>query len=584
MSSSNSSSNELEQVMARVLQQLERGIPIDEAALKLQYRHLDPELSEFLDSHGKFMSAAQSARDELNDALEQPTRLKIPASTDSAISTAGRLGSLSSTQAVPQRLGPYEIIKEIDRGGMGVVYLAKHVSLDRTVALKLIRSGELASDEEVQRFNIEAAAAAALNHPGIVPIFEVGMLQGFYYYTMAYIDGQPLSKLLKNGPVEKTRALKILHKLCLAVEHAHEHGIYHRDLKPANVLLDAADQPIVIDFGLARVANRNSEITASGQVLGTPAYMAPERAQGRVTPGPSEDIYSLGAIAYYLMAGQPPFSGPTPFDVLLQVLDSEPPRPSQIVKQLDKHHDYLCLKALRKNPAERYLRCSDMAQDVATLLRGEPIDNQRPSVSEWIASWWNREPQLVAHLCGIGATTSILAATFLTIGGDSKMFSYRIALLVVWMAASWMLQRWVRFAHHRDVASLSWFSLDVVIYTWLISFAEPPRSLLLIGYPMMIVASSLFYRRRFVIFTTSCCIVGYLALVTLFPRRVYSGMDIDEQYQHAPIVPLYQGLDIDFFRYEYSAIFIAGLVVISLSLLSVIRRIRRLSLFYGEEP
>jgi eukaryotic-like serine/threonine-protein kinase len=563
---------ELEQVMARFLEDLELGRPVDEDALKKQYGHLEPDLSEFLLTHRRFLDASQAAKDEIQAA--PPVESRPPKISHSPSST---------TLGIPKQLGPYQIIEEIDRGGMGIVYKARHVSLDRIVALKLIRSGELASDEEVQRFNTEAAAAAALHHPGIVPIFEVGMLQGHYYYTMAYIEGQPLSEILKEGAVEKTRALKILNKLCQAVEHAHQHGIYHRDLKPANVLIDSDDQPIVIDFGLAKVSSRDSELTVTGQVLGTPAYMAPERAQGRATAGPAEDIYSLGALSYYLLSGQPPYIGPTPFDILLQVLDSEPPLPSQIATGLNKHIDHFCLKALRKNPAERYLRCSAMAEDAQRLLRGESINNDRQSIADKLVDWWNREPILVAHVAGIGATAAIIALTQWIAGGQTIPFTYRMILFAVWLAASFALQRWVRFAQHRDTAIRTWLSVDVILYTWLIAFAEPPRSMLLVGYPMMIVASSLYYRRRFVIYATVCCILGFLSLVLLFPHKTYEGIDIDEQYQGAGILEPYRGLDIDFFRYEYCAIFLTGLVVISLCLLSVIRRVRRLSIYYSEE-
>ncbi len=575
MKSANNDDAELDLIMARVMIDLEAGRQVDEESLQREFPHLAAELIAFLNSHRQFIAATESAKQQ------------VEASGTSALSAVAASvvaqPSLSSSLNIPKQLGPYEIIEEIDRGGMGIVYRARHTSLDRIVALKLIRSGELASDEEVQRFNTEAAAAASLNHPGIVPIYEVGMLQGYYYYTMAYIEGQSLSAILKEGPIEKDRALRILNKLCMAVEHAHNNGVYHRDLKPANVLIDANDQPIVIDFGLARVASRESDLTVTGQMLGTPAYMAPERAQGRVSPGPGEDIYSLGAIAYYMFSGQPPFIGPSPFDVLLQVLDSEPPHPSQIAPGLDHHVDYLCLKAMRKDPVQRYLKAADMALDCQRLLQGEQIDIESRSITELLESWWNREPILVSHVCGIGATMLILILSFTIAGGNAEAFAYRMVLFGLWLVFSFVLQRWVRFAKHRDFASLTWTTLDVVLYTWLISFAEPPRSLLLIGYPMMIVASSLFYRKRFVAYTTACCILGFISLVLFFPHRTYEGIDIDEQFRAAAIRDGYQGLDIDFFRYEYSGIFLTGMVVICLSLLSVIRRVRRLSVFSSDE-
>jgi hypothetical protein len=200
-----------------------------------------------------------------------------------------------------------------------------------------------------------------------------------------------------------------------------------------------------------------------------------------------------------------------------------------------------------------------------------------------LEGWWNREPILVAHVCGIGATASIVGMKYWMSGGEQQAFIFRMILLAVWMLASFVLQRRVRFAEHREFARLTWLTVDVILYTWLISFAEPPRSLLLIGYPILVVASSMYYRKRFVIYTTICCILGYLSLVWLFPHKTYEGIDIDKQFEGVPISEAYQGLDIDFFRYEYSAIFLMGLVVISLSLLSVIRRVRRLSAFYGDE-
>ena len=572
MTNSPAESQELERAMVRALQQLESGRDVDWSWIHQEYAHLEKELSDFIQMHQRFEQAALSAKEGLST---NPSS----AALDHSGSGAPLLQPMTE---VPQSLGPYQILDEVDRGGMGVVYRARHVGLNRVVALKLIRSGELASAEEVQRFQTEAAAAAAMNHPGIVPIYEVGELQGHHYYTMAYIDGESLASVLRQGPMEKQRALKVLIKLCKAVQHAHQLGVFHRDLKPANILLDANDQPIIIDFGLARVINRDSELTLTGQVLGTPAYMAPERAQGRISPGPSEDIYALGAIAYYMLSGQPAFSGPTPFDVLIQVLDSEPAKPSKLQPGLNRQVDYLCLKALDKDPALRYASASDMEADLLRLLSDETIDLRQYRLSELLSSWWNREPMLVSHVSGIGATIGILCLTFMIAGGNSVAFTYRMILLAGWMATCFPLQRLTRYARYRDLACTTWITLDVVLYTWLISFAEPPRSLLLIGYPMMIVASSLFYRSRFVIYTTICCITGFISLVFLFPRRTYEGLDIDEQFQGAKIQPDYVGLDIDFFRYEYAGIFLSGMLVICLTLLSVIRRIRRLSLFSAE--
>ena len=440
---------------------------------------------------------------------------------------------------------------------MGVVYRARHRQLGRIVALKLIRSGELASDAEIQRFRSEAEAAATLNHPGIVPIYEVGMLGGLVFYTMAYIDGQSLSDLVLEGPMAPMEAARIVHKLCSAVDFAHRAGVYHRDIKPANVLIDASGQPILIDFGLAKFAHRDSALTTTGQILGTPAYIAPEHASGRASQTTeASDVYSLGAILYCLCAGQPPFSGPTPFDVLIQVLDRDP-KPSKLNRRVTTELDHICLKTLEKDPAHRYATASELASELQKVLQGQPIDCPQPSLLGRIESWWRREPLLVVHACGIGGTTAIVAISHWWRGEPSPQFQARILLLCIWLATSFIIQYWVVRARWRDLACLTWVTIDVTIYTTLVTFAASPRSMLLIGYPMLIVASSLFYRKRFVMFTTAVCICGFLMLEFFVP------------------------LD-DVVKLDFIAIFISGLGLINLALLSTIRRVRSMSVFYEQ--
>ena len=539
----------LEQVIAGFVEKCESGEAAEPGEFLVAYPEYQQELEEFFAANEQFASAAQKARNEINAKSSLGPR----DSTNRSIVES----TLSLALNPPRIFGDYAISEEIDRGGMGVVYKAVHIHLGRTVALKLIRSGELASDEEVQRFRSEAEAAAALTHPGIVPIYEVGMLHGLVYYTMAYIEGESLAEVVARGAMAPHDAMKIIHKLCASVEYAHRNGVYHRDLKPANVLLDHSGQPIIIDFGLAKFANRDSALTTTGQILGTPAYMAPEQAMGKVGGGPSADVYSLGAMLYCLCAGQPPFTGPTPFDVLLQVLDREPPNPSKLNHRVSRELDYVCGKALEKEPENRYLSAAHLASDLQRILQGEPLDCPRERWTERLESWWRREPILVAHVCGIGATTAIVAASHIYRSQASTPYPYRMALLLSWFVASFVLQYWVVRARWRDIACLTWATVDVALYTTLIAFADPPRSMLLIGYPMMIVASSLFYRNRFVLFMTSLCIVGFLMLAVLVPRD-------------------------DFARIDFCAIFICGLGVICLSLLAMIRRVRGMSSFYED--
>ncbi len=536
----------LEQVIARYVEAMEAGRPLDKGQLLQDYAYLQPELGEFLEGDEHFTATARAVRDQLNTPN---------ADSPSAIATTMHLPSeptgVSSSLAMSpsMQFGDYTIEREIDRGGMGIVYKALHIHLGRTVALKLIRSGELASEEEIFRFRTEAEAAAALTHPGIVPIYEVGRINDLVFYTMAFIDGRSLAEISADGVMEPTEAMRIAHRLCLAMEYAHQNGVVHRDLKPANILIDnKSGQPIIIDFGLAKQANRDSALTVTGQILGTPAYMAPEQAMGRSDGGPASDVYSLGAILYSMCAGQPPFNGPTPFDVLLQVLDRDPPNPSKLNRAVSRELDYICRKALAKEPADRYPSAAAMASDLQHVLRGEPLDYPTTTLAERLDSWWRREPILVAHVWGIGVTTAIVTLAYFLRAVPSSLFPYRLALLLLWLFASYVLQNIVVRAKWRDRACLSWATVDVILYTSLIAFADPPKELLLIGYPMLIVASSLFYRIRFVIFMTCLCTIGFVCLMFMPADRHW--------------------------RIDFCAIFLSGMVVICMTLLATIRRIR----------
>ncbi|HBE69230.1 MAG TPA: serine/threonine protein kinase [Planctomycetaceae bacterium] len=533
----------IEQVIAAYVTARERGEQPSRSQLLEDNPSLADELREFFQLHDQLSGNEKDAETQAG-AIDTPGTPDKPA---------------SSHVQPPRELGDYEILEEIDRGGMGVVYKARHKELGRVVALKLIRSGELASEEEIQRFRSEAEAAAALTHPGIVPIYEVGMLDGLVYYTMAYINGQSLAEMVDAGPLDPKEAARIVQKLCVAVEHAHQAGVFHRDIKPANVLVDKSGQPILIDFGLAKMAHQDNGLTTTGQLLGTPAYMAPEHASGRSTEvTPMSDVYSLGALLHFLCAGQPPFTGPTPFDVLLQVLDRAPVPPSKLNRRVSYELDYVCQRGLEKDPKDRYDNAAQMAGDLSRILAGKPVDC--PTLSPWsrFESWWRREPILVVHLIGIGITTSIVAISQWVRGGVTDEFVLRIILLLTWILASFALQYGVVRERLRDAACLTWATVDVCIYTTLIAFAAPPRSMLLIGYPMMIVASSLFYRKRFLVYMTTVCIIGFLMLAWLAPLE-------------------------DFVKYDFAAIFIAGLVVICFTLLSTIRRVRSMSVFYDDE-
>ncbi len=317
---------------------------------------------------------------------------------------------------VSGRIGDYEIIREIARGGMGVVYQARHVSLGRMAAVKLIRSGEFAGQQEVRRFQLEAEAAAKLEHPGIVQIYEVGQHAGQPFLALAYVDGQSLWQRVKETPLEPKLAARLMQQVAEAVEYAHSRGIIHRDLKPQNILLTKDDQPRVTDFGLAKNQAGDSSLTASGDVLGTPSYMPPEQASGKLDQvGPSADVYSLGATLYCLLTRRPPFQAASSLETLKQVVEQEPASPRLLNPSVDRDLDTICLKCLQKSASNRFVTAQDLADELGRYLRGEPIRSRPVSLVSRVWRWCRRNPlgtALVASLLA-GVTALGISAVFI---------------------------------------------------------------------------------------------------------------------------------------------------------------------------
>jgi WD40 repeat protein len=299
--------------------------------------------------------------------------------------------------------GDYELVAEIARGGMGVVYRARQVSLSRFVALKMIAAGQLATPAAMQRFHTEAEAAARLDHPHIVPIYEIGQYEGQHYYSMKLIEGGTLAGLNADCRVRdahwQQRAAALLCTVARAVHYAHQRGILHRDLKPRNILLDEAGEPHITDFGLAKLLEVDASITHSVALLGTPAYMAPEQAAGGAKQlTTAADIYSLGAILYELLTGQPPFIGEMSVEVLRQVCEREPAPPRALNPQLDRDLETICLKCLSKDPQRRYASAELLAQDLDHWCNGEPILARPPGAAEKARRWCRGHPASAALL------------------------------------------------------------------------------------------------------------------------------------------------------------------------------------------
>lgn len=360
-------------------------------------------------------------------------------------------------------IGDYDLLRELARGGMGVVFLARQRRLNRLVALKMILSGTLASEQDVKRFHTEAESAAKLEHVGIVPIYEVGEVDGQHYYSMGYVDGPSLSQRLHEGPLSSRDAAELMIAIADAVQYAHDRGVIHRDLKPANVLLAASPSigssasgsdsktgsaarsksgvvanqrsssgtgsgrqrdarsklnlvPKITDFGLAKqMSEDRSGVTASGAVIGTPSYMSPEQAAGRTNEvNASTDIYALGAILYEILTGRPPFRAPSIVQTLKQVIEQEPVKPRLIDSQINRDLETICLKCLEKSPHRRYATAADMADDLRRFINDEPVRARPVGLPMRLWRWCRRNPYLVgsisAAVFAVGAISVALSA------------------------------------------------------------------------------------------------------------------------------------------------------------------------------
>jgi tRNA A-37 threonylcarbamoyl transferase component Bud32 len=322
---------------------------------------------------------------------DRPSIADLPARAD---------GERVSANGVPERprvFGDYELQEEIGRGGMGVVFKARQRSLPRTVAIKLILAGQLATPAEVRSFRTEAENVSSLDHPHIVPVYEVGKSGGQHFFSMKLIEGGSLARSLPGLAPDPRAAARLMATVARAVHHAHQRGILHRDLKPGNILLDNEGQPHVTDFGLAKRITGDETRTQTRGIVGTPGYMAPEQAaeQGkRLTT--AADVYGLGAVLYALLTGRPPFKAETPLDTLRQVRDEEPTPPARLLPGVPRDLETICLKCLRKNPAERYGSAEEVAKELERFLAGDPILARRAAAWERVVKWARRRPAAAA--------------------------------------------------------------------------------------------------------------------------------------------------------------------------------------------
>ena len=299
------------------------------------------------------------------------------------------------TSSVPDepvitRVADYDVLRVLGRGGMGVVCRARDRLLGREVALKLIHSGVLASDEELRRFRLEAETVASLRHPNLIVVHEAGEADGQPYFTMTLADGGSLAQRLRDqGPMESAAAARLVQQIASAIHHAHSRGVLHRDLKPGNILFDHDGTPLVSDFGLARFTS-SASVTKSGALLGTPAYIAPEVASGAAGHTTSSDVYALGVLLFECLTGRTPFENDAPLALLKSITEDEPPAPSSLVKDIDRDLEAVCLRALEKDPARRYASAEALATDLAHWLADEPVTARHPPVTERFWRWAER--------------------------------------------------------------------------------------------------------------------------------------------------------------------------------------------------
>ncbi|MFN3153166.1 serine/threonine protein kinase [Bremerella sp.] len=348
---------QLAELLDDLMQRVQRGEVVDLERVTHEFPHLAEDLKEVW---GAVMLADAVA---LNVSITNPGEGEEP------------IPEKLSQLKLPLRFGDYELLEEIGRGGMGVVYRARQVSLNRIVAVKMILKAQLASEDELNRFLAEAESAARLSHPGIVPVYEVGQRDGRYYFSMKYVEGETLSQRLARGPMPAKEAARMMKIISSAVHEAHQHGILHRDLKPSNILIDKNGHPVVTDFGLAKQVTSDVEsITRSGAIIGTPAFMAPEQASGdRGAVGVRSDVYGLGTILFAMITGQPPFQGRTPVDVLLKVLEQDPPLPHEVHPKVDRDLEMITLRCLQKPMDLRYPDAQMLCQDFEAYLNDEAI-------------------------------------------------------------------------------------------------------------------------------------------------------------------------------------------------------------------
>ena len=467
---------------------------------------------------GSYLQRYPQRTDQIRQVIDQFRKdrsLRAPQRVEEAEGRFDSISGLTADELIGQEYGNYQLLREVARGGMGIVFEAQDNKLQRIVALKMILDRNLASKEAVQRFYAEAETAARLNHPGIVPVYDVGSHGGQHYYAMGFVEGPTLSEELRRRRFSMEEAARLLLEVAEAVAYAHEHGVVHRDLKPGNILLTSEGQAQITDFGLAKRTDQPSHLTIDGQVLGTPGYMAPEQAAGDVAQlGAPVDIYALGAILYHLITGHPPFR--TALDALVCILEQDPVPPRSMNRQVPRDLNVICMKCLSKNPSDRYSTVQDLASDLRSFLDGELIQARPASIRRRMQRWARHRPRLTCVLVTMLAFyLHHLISYAMGNTGSQGLFHWQASVTILLVCCyAWVYQVLLMRPGARRIVLYAWAASDILVFSLFLVFAAGgPRSPLIVIYLCMVASAALSFDRYMVWWVTGACMLAYLLLV-----------------------------------------------------------------------
>jgi serine/threonine protein kinase len=483
---------EIDEVITAYLLAVETGIAPDPQAILDANPHIASELRAFFDADTQFRwnttPADGHATEELPFSLEQ--------------------------------LGDYALEEEVGRGGMGVVYKARHRDQQHTVALKTLISGRFASREEILRFRGESEAALSLDHPGIIRVREVFQEEGLHFYTMDFVHGKSLADRLRDGPVSPSRAAKIICKAAHAVDYAHQQRVLHRDLKPGNILLTQDDQPRIADFGLAKTLGAERQLTATGEILGTLQFMAPEQAAAQHDKvAEPTDVYSLGAILFACLTGKPVFVAPTHVELLMQVLEKAPRSPRQLSPSVPPELEAIVLRCLEKDPRRRYASAGELAEDLEKFLAGQPVLATSGQTQNRLGRWMRRNQMLLAHVGALALVELFRQIKYVFTHSEDPVYAPQFtAVFVVWIFACVAFQKMHNYPRVETVAKYLWAATDIILVTVCLTMIQGPVGMLPVTYALLIVISGMFFRVQLVCFTTILCIAGFITLMLLRPH------------------------------------------------------------------